>query len=192
MGDDAARVRAGPPNQKEGPALTPCYQGLRCRQRPKLRAVLLPREREKMLGGVRPRQGRPLLTCHPGAHLGERCVRPTDGPGSGRPAVRGGLFSRALPCLESPHQQPKHTTDLTPRAQPGQAVASLSQRRPARSGPKRAPGPSLRHGHYRAGFGRRPPQGGQGAPPVDASQQPFFYGKPGTNVPYLVRKRVFS
>lgn len=38
-GRHAARDGAGPPNYKEGSALTPRNRGLRCRQRPRLRAV---------------------------------------------------------------------------------------------------------------------------------------------------------
>ena len=86
--------------QRRGPALTPCYQGLRCRQRPKLRAVPPTSRGASDVGGERPREGWPLPAAGSwGAPGPLPAAGPADGPGSGRPAVRGG-----------PHQGPPHTS----------------------------------------------------------------------------------
>lgn len=56
-----------------------------------------------------PVKGGPYRRPGLGALLIQTAAGPADGPGSGRPAVRGGLISRAPPYLGSPHQQPRPT-----------------------------------------------------------------------------------
>lgn len=164
----AARPGGGLPNQKEGPALTPRDRGLRCRQRPKLRAVPLPREWGKMLEECAAARREPLPTAGtrgaPDRHGRRTCrrsrLRPPDGAGG--PEIQGpSRTSGALTSSPSQRRsQPRRSRSRRrsalslrgsaahrPPAQPSRARKAQGGFRPVRAKGSR-PSKSRRSGHF--------------------------------------------
>ena len=106
----AQTVRSGPAHAEKGPG------GESCAIAGKLPSAAKAAGRAPQTGGQvmlvesGPVKGGPYRRSGSwGAPGSQPAAGPADGPGSGRPAAWGGLTSRALPYLGSPHQQPKQT-----------------------------------------------------------------------------------